>query len=160
MNKFNWPSPFSVPKVKQVGATRASDFITAQYFYKLASLSNFWLASSHFPLSTFTKEASWSLWQLWKLENLGRYAKHDWKCVILKPIHSKSVDHHVRVACVQKNSNLLRYFNKCIAINSSYSASPLENGSNQFFGQKHHHCDLSRNLDKSWATGHKPQWLI
>ena len=51
-------------KGKQVGATRDTDFITAQYCFKLASLSNSRLASSHFPLSTFIKEASRSLWQL------------------------------------------------------------------------------------------------
>ena len=55
---------FQCQKGKQVGATRDTDFITAQYCFKLASLSNFRLASSHVPLSTFSKEANRSLWQL------------------------------------------------------------------------------------------------
>ena len=58
------PPHFQCQKGKPVGATRATDVVTAQYCVKLASLSNFRLASSHFPLSTFIKEASRSLWQL------------------------------------------------------------------------------------------------
>ena len=68
------------------------------------------------------------------------------------------MDHHVRVACVKKNSNLLRYFNKCIAINISYWASPLEKRSNQFFGQKTSPLRCYPKISKSWATGHKTHW--
>ena len=147
LDEFNWPSPFSVQKKenKLVPPELLISFLLNIFTSLLLSLIFGWLQVIFHTLHSLKKPVD--LYNNYeKLKFFGQYAEHDWKYVILKPIHSKRVDHHVRVACVQKNSNLLRYFKNCIAIDISYWASPIEHGSNQFVGQKHHNCGLSRNL--------------
>ena len=148
LDEFNWPSPFSVQKKenKLVPPELLISFLLNIFTSLLLSLIFGWLQVIFHTLHSLKKPVD--LYNNYeKLKFFGQYAEHDWKYVILKPIHSKRVDHHVRVACVQKNSNLLRYFNKCVAINISYWASPLEHGSNQFIGQK---TSPLRSFPKSW----------
>ena len=124
----------------------------------LLSLILGWLQVIFHSLHSLKKPVDlYGNYEKWKF--FGQKAKHDWK-----PIHSKRVDHHVRVACVQKNSNLLRYFNKRIAINISYWASPLVSSALEMdrinFLAKNITIVVFPEISISLTRGHKTHWLI